>query len=69
MFTTETLEGVATPVTVPLELLLEEDPPLQPASSNANAVKQMPIIDVAENFCLVFMGCPFIRLFFDHEKK
>jgi hypothetical protein len=46
---------VATPVTVPLPALLEEDPPLQPARSKANAVKPMPILDTVENLCLVFM--------------
>jgi hypothetical protein len=39
VLTTETFEGVATPVTGPLEPALLEEPPLQPESSIASVVK------------------------------
>lgn len=56
VLTTETLEGVATPVTVPPPALLDDDPPpLQPAISKVKAVKPMPSFTIVDSVCLIVM--------------
>lgn len=56
MLTTETLEGVATPVTELLsEELDDELPPPQPASNKVSAAKQMLNFAVVVNLCWMFM--------------
>ena len=59
VFTTETLEGVETPVTALPPLLLEDEPPLQPASNNASAANPMPICEIALILCLLVMVMSF----------
>ena len=57
MFTTETLDGVATPLTEPP--LLDDEPPLQPARNKINAVRQMLKVVDFEIAVKVFMIFPF----------
>ena len=53
MFTTETLEGVETPVTAPPPP--DEPPPLQAASRKVSAVKPMPSLEIVASLCWIFM--------------
>ena len=54
MFTTDTFEGVETPLTEPPPLL-EDEPPLQPASSRINAASPKPSVVIFEIDVMVFM--------------
>jgi len=60
VLTTETLEGVATPVVV-VEPPLEEEPPLQPASSNAMAIRPVPSFTVEDDLIGFFMWSSFVN--------
>jgi len=71
VLTTETLEGVATPVTAPLLLVaasLEDELPLQPASMNASAAKPMPSLEMIDILCLIFMTIPLVRCWYKKKK-
>lgn len=74
VLTTETLEGVATPViTVPLVVVvvvvvvaasLEDEPLGHPVSMNASAVKPMPCLAIIDILCLIFMTIPLVRCWY-----
>jgi hypothetical protein len=55
VFTTETLDGVATPVTVPPALSPDEEPPLQALINKAKVVKAVPSFASAKNLFNTFM--------------
>jgi hypothetical protein len=56
VLTTETFEGVATPVTGPLEPALLEEPPLQPESSIASVAKPRASFVNVEKDVMDFMA-------------
>jgi len=57
VFTTETLEGVATPVTAPplLPASLDDELPLQPAKAQVSTIKPRHNFTSADNLVLSFM--------------
>lgn len=61
VLTTDTLEGVDTPVTVPPPLLLEELPPLQAVRNIAHAVRLKPSFKEDEKSCLMFIMISFVN--------